>query len=76
MKNLGAQILGFPQNGDERSHLVLVEGMKDISFDIKRIFYIYGSDSTVVRGQHANRKSEFVLTNVSGQCKVNEADFC
>ena len=28
--------------------------MKDIPFEIKRIFYIYGSDSSVVRGQHAN----------------------
>lgn len=82
MKYLGAQMLEFPQNGDERGHLVVVEGMKDIPFNIKRIFYIYGSDSTVVRGRHANRKSEFVLINVSGQCKVkvkdgkgNEADF-
>lgn len=82
MKYLGPQMLEFPQNGDARGHLVVVEGMKDIPFEIKRIFYIYGSDSTVVRGQHANRKSEFVLINVSGQCKVkvkdgkgNEADF-
>lgn len=82
VKYLGAQILEFPQNGDERGYLVVVEGQEDIPFDIKRIFYIYGSDSTVVRGQHANRRSEFVLINVSGQCRVkvkdgkgNEADF-
>lgn len=82
MKYLGPQMLEFSQNGDERGYLVVVEGMKDIPFEIKRIFYIYGSDSTVVRGQHANRKSQFVLINVSGQCKVkvkdgkgNEADF-
>jgi len=73
-KHIGAQMLEFPQNGDERGHLVVVEGMQDIPFDIKRIFYIYGSDSTVVRGQHANRKTEFVLINVSGQCKVNVKD--
>ncbi len=74
MKYLGVQMLEFSQNGDERGHLVVVEGQKDIPFDIKRIFYIYGSDSTVVCGQHANRRSEFVLINASGQCKVKVKD--
>lgn len=73
-KYIGASMLEFPQRGDERGYLVVVEGMKDIPFDIKRIFYIYGSDSSVVRGQHANIRSEFVLINVSGQCKVKTKD--
>lgn len=63
-------MLEFPRHGDERGWLVVVEGLSDIPFDIKRIFYIYGSDADVVRGKHANRKSEFVLINVCGSCKV------
>ena len=77
------RMLEFPQRGDERGHLVICEGGIDIPFDIKRVFYIYGSDKDVVRGQHANRKSEFVLINVAGTSKVkvkdgegNEAIFC
>ncbi len=70
----GVQMLEFPQHGDERGHLVVVEGMKDIPFEIKRMFYIYGSDANVVRGRHANRKSEFVLINVAGQSKVRVDD--
>lgn len=31
---------------------------------------MYGSDSTVVRGQHANRETEFLLVNVGGSSKV------
>lgn len=69
-----AQMLEFAQKGDERGHLVIVEGNQDIPFDIKRIFYIYGSDKDVVRGQHANRKSEFVLINVAGTSKVKVSD--
>lgn len=69
-----AQMLEFQQKGDERGHLVIVEGMKDIPFEIKRIFYIYGSDRNVVRGNHANRKSEFVLINVAGTSKVRVRD--
>jgi wxcM family protein len=67
-------MLSFKQNGDERGHLVVIEGNKDIPFDIKRIFYIYGSDPTVVRGQHANRETEFVLVNVAGKSKVKVYD--
>lgn len=64
------KILEFSDLGDERGKLVVVEGAQDIPFEIKRVFYIYGSDSQVVRGQHANRNSEFVLINVSGSSKV------
>ena len=64
------KILEFGDLGDERGNLVVVEGEQDIPFEIKRVFYIYGSDSEVIRGQHANRKSEFVLINVSGTSKV------
>ena len=73
-KHIGAQMLEFSQNGDERGHLVIVEGMDDIPFDIARIFYIYGSANDVVRGQHANQKSQFVLINVAGSCKVRVKD--
>lgn len=77
------QMLDFPQNGDERGHLVVVEGNQSIPFEIKSCFYIYGSDKDVVRGNHANRETEFVLINVAGTSKVrvkdgegNEAIFC
>lgn len=64
----------FSQKGDERGHLVVAESEREIPFDIKRIFYIYGSAAGVVRGKHANRKSEFVLINVSGMSRVRVRD--
>ena len=36
----------------------------------------YGSDAEVVRGQHANRRTEFVLINVAGRSKVRVDDGC
>lgn len=68
------QMLDFQEKGDERGHLVIVEGKKDIPFEIKRVFYIYGSDKDVVRGQHANKNSEFILINVAGSSKVKVKD--
>lgn len=67
-------ILQFVDLGDERGKLVVIEGGQAIPFEIKRVFYIYESDSTVVRGQHANRESEFVLINVAGKSKVRITD--
>ena len=37
------KIIDFKELGDLRGKLVVVEGMKDIPFEIKRIFYIYGT---------------------------------
>lgn len=73
-KYIGAKRLEFSQCGDESGRLVVVEGMKDIPFEIKRVFYIYGSDASIIRGQHANKRTEFVLINVSGQSKVRVKD--
>lgn len=77
------KMLEFPQRGDERGHLVVAEGENEVPFEIKRVFYIYGSDADVIRGRHANRISEFVLINVAGKSKVkvkdgegNEAIYC
>ncbi len=77
------KMIEFQDRGDERGQLIVVEGAQDIPFDIRRTFYIYGSDATVVRGKHANRRTEFVLINVAGSSKVkvldgagNETIFC
>lgn len=67
-------IFYFNDLGDERGKLIVIEGKQTIPFDIRRVFYIYGSDSTVVRGQHANRESEFILINVAGKSKVRITD--
>lgn len=68
------KIIDFKELGDLRGKLVVVEGMKDIPFEIKRIFYIYGTRPDVIRGQHANKISRFILINLSGECKVKVND--
>lgn len=64
------KILQFADLGDERGNLIVIEGGQQIPFEIKRVFYMYNSDHDVIRGQHANINSEFVLINVAGQSKV------
>ena len=67
-------IIQFQNMGDKRGNLVVIEGGETIPFNIRRIFYIFGTDSSTIRGQHANRESEFVLINVSGRSKVRITD--
>ena len=67
-------ILDFPQLGDQRGNLVVIEGINQIPFEIARVFYMYGTKGDVIRGQHANRRSQFVLINVCGECKIKVDD--
>ena len=66
--------IDFKERGDKSGKLIAIESLKDIPFEIKRIFYIYGVSDDKVRGQHANKNSEFVMINLSGKCKVRLSD--
>lgn len=60
----------FQKHGDERGHLVAIEEQKDVPFEIKRVYYMFGSAEDVIRGRHAHKKLEQVLVCVHGTCKV------
>ncbi|SKB41675.1 WxcM-like, C-terminal [Acetoanaerobium noterae] len=64
------KVIDFQELGDSRGHLVVAESNKEVPFLIQRIFYIYGTKDGVVRGQHANRESEFMLINLQGSVKI------
>jgi len=55
--------------GDERGSLVALESNKDIPFDIKRIYYIFGTQKDVARGFHAHKELKQVAVCISGRCK-------
>ncbi len=56
--------------GDYRGQLVALEGNRNIPFDIKRVFYIYGTLEGVPRGNHSHYKAKQFLIAVNGSCKV------
>lgn len=67
------RMLSFPEYND--GGYIEVEGLRDVPFEIKRVFYIFGKGNVgTVRGKHSNRKSEFVLFNVKGKSKVRTID--
>lgn len=60
----------FQQHGDERGMLVALEELKDIPFEIKRVYYMYDTKREVHRGFHAHKKLEQILICIHGSCKI------
>ncbi|MFT0213780.1 FdtA/QdtA family cupin domain-containing protein [Pseudomonas sp. F1_0610] len=64
------QLLDLPELGDERGSLVAIEELKTIPFQIKRVYYIYGTQEKVARGFHAHKKLQQLAICVAGKCKM------
>lgn len=60
----------FQQHGDSRGQLVALEEMKDIPFNIKRVYYMYDTEVGVRRGYHAHKLLEQILICIHGSCKI------
>jgi len=58
----------------EQGSLTPIEGTRDIPFEIKRVYYIYGVPDDAVRGFHAHRRLHQVLICLHGSFKV-ECEF-
>lgn len=60
--------------GDHRGKLVALESSIDVPFEFKRVFYIYGTQTGVPRGQHSHYATQQYLIAVNGSCKVTLDD--
>ena len=60
----------FKVLGDHRGQLIALEANRQIPFDVKRVFYIYGTQEGVPRGNHSHYKTKQFLVAVNGSCKV------
>jgi dTDP-4-dehydrorhamnose 3,5-epimerase-like enzyme len=64
------QWIEFPPLGDDRGSLVSLEGNKTVPFDIKRVYYIFGTQLGVARGFHAHKALKQVAVCVTGKCRM------
>jgi dTDP-4-dehydrorhamnose 3,5-epimerase-like enzyme len=63
IKKVDLQVLG-----DERGSLVAVEAMKEVPFDIQRVYYLFGTKLGVRRGYHAHKRLKQLVICVAGSC--------
>ena len=64
----------FQQHGDKRGMLVALEEMKDIPFEVKRVYYMYDTVAGVRRGYHAHKALQQILIAIHGSCKIHLDD--
>lgn len=57
--------IDLPTFSDQRGHLTVIE--RELPFQIKRIFYIYGVDDSV-RARHRHHKTIMGLIPLNGSC--------
>jgi dTDP-4-dehydrorhamnose 3,5-epimerase-like enzyme len=56
-------------HGDDRGSLIALEEKKNIPFDVKRIYYLFGTKKDVRRGFHAHRELTQLVIAVRGSCR-------
>jgi dTDP-4-dehydrorhamnose 3,5-epimerase-like enzyme len=57
-------------NGDKRGSLIAIEGEGQLPYKIARIFYMFGMNTDIIRGNHANKKSTISFIAVNGSCTI------
>jgi dTDP-4-dehydrorhamnose 3,5-epimerase-like enzyme len=63
------KLFEFKVHSDERGCLVAIESLKDIPFEIKRVYYIYNLKEDQPRGFHAHRSLKQVVVCLRGSCR-------
>jgi dTDP-4-dehydrorhamnose 3,5-epimerase-like enzyme len=64
------KLINLPPLGDERGSLVALETYKTVPFDVKRVYYIFGTKPGVSRGFHAHRALQQLAVCVTGTFRM------
>lgn len=63
------ELVPLQKHGDERGMLVALEQTKNVPFEIKRVYYMFGTQTNVRRGYHAHKELRQLAIPVSGSCR-------
>ena len=67
---MNCKILNFNIKSDDRGSLIALENLKNIPFEIRRVYYIFDTKPEFDRGGHAHTNLEQVLIMIDGACEV------
>ena len=59
---------------DERGSMVVLDKSSGIPFDIRRVYYLFGTKNGFSRGFHAHKKLHQVMFCTSGSCRLTVDD--
>ena len=63
-------VFNLHSNSNGLGELISIESLKDIPFEIKRVFYIFNVDINSKRGNHAHFLTKQCLISISGSCTI------
>lgn len=67
-----SRFITFPSFGDTGIGFLSVGSrIAEIPFEIRRVFWIYGTPPEIVRGHHAHRESNEILIAIAGMVSVS-----
>lgn len=64
-----AEWVDFPEHCADSGRLVAIEAGTSVPFEIRRVYYLYGLDTTSRRGFHAHKKLQQVAICLHGSCR-------
>ena len=65
-----SRIINLPKIADPRGNLSIIEQIKQIPFEIKRVHWVYDVPGGIVRGGHAYKQTEEFIVALSGSFDV------
>ena len=70
MKKPNFRMIDLPKHIDPRGNLTVAEQLRNVPFDIARVYWTYDVPSGERRGGHAHRSCEEIIIAVSGSFDV------
>jgi hypothetical protein len=64
------KILNLKKISDGRGNLTAIESLKDVPFEIKRIYYMYDIPEDKIRGEHAHKNLEQLILCLNGSFDI------
>lgn len=74
MSRASFKLLNLRNFVETKGKLTVIEGVKDIPFEIKRVYFIYDVPLGESRGAHAHRKLDQFMLCLSGSFEVRADD--
>ena len=71
---MGVELIDLPRHSDDRGHLVALTGSREVPFEIRRVFYIFGNTAGRDRAGHASRVTSELLVALHGSVRAVVAD--
>ena len=63
------ELCQFTARGDSQGWLIALEEGRQVPFTVKRVYFIYGTNSGVTRGKHAHKKLRQLAICIHGSCR-------